>query len=334
MKRALVTGASGFVGSQLARALCQRGDRVRCLVRATSDLARLDDLDVELCTGDVTDAASLERAVRGQQLVFHNAAAVGDWGEAGRFFAVNVEGTRNLVQACQAQQVERLLLTSSLTVLGIPQGGARVDEETPYAARPGHAYVASKIEAEQVVRASWDQVPATIVRPAAVWGPGDTLFFPRFERLARRGRMFFIGRGDNHVGMTHVDNLIRGLLLAAEADHAAGQIFHVTDGVDPTTGEVFTALAEALGVSPPRFGVPIGVLKAAASLSQLVARAARLRRPPLLTPYSLALLCCDGHYDIRKATALLGYGPAISFHAGVDNLAQWYRSSQRSQGDS
>jgi nucleoside-diphosphate-sugar epimerase len=260
-------------------------------------------------------------------VVFHNAAAVGDWGAAARFTAVNVEGTRALVEACRQAGAPRIVHTSSLTVLGIPTGGARVDEESPYTTRPPIPYVASKIGAEQVLRAAGAQVPFTIVRPAAIWGPGDKVFFARWERLARRGRLFDIGRGDNHVGMTHIDNLVHGLVLAAETERAAGQIYHITDGVDPTTGELFRALAAATGYAPPRFSVPVGLLKVMAAVAQASSNALGRQRPPLLTPYAVALLSCDGRYDIAKARRELGYEPPLDLGAALADLTEWFRTS-------
>ena len=163
MKTALVIGASGFLGGSLVAALCGRGVKVRGLVRTTSDLRRLAGLGAEIVRGDVCDPASLREAARGQQVVFHAAAKVPDWGPRREFFRVNLDGTRNLVAACQDAGVERLVHVSSLTVLGLPRQGAAVDEQSPYDTSPHDAYTASKIAAEKICLR---RMASTISRPS------------------------------------------------------------------------------------------------------------------------------------------------------------------------
>ena len=171
MKSALVTGASGFLGGNLVAALCGRGVKVRALVRSTSDLRRLAGLGAEIVRGNVCDSASLREAARGQQVVFHTAAKVPDWGPRREFFRVNLDGTRNLVAACQDASVERLVHVSSMTVLGLPRHGAAVDEQSPYDPSPKDAYTASKIAAEEIVLAANGQrdLSTVAIRPGAIW---------------------------------------------------------------------------------------------------------------------------------------------------------------------
>ena len=172
MKAALVTGASGFLGSSLVAALCAHGVRVRALVRPTSKLRRLSGLGAEIVRGDVCDLASLREAARGQQIVFHAAAKVPDWGPRREFFRVNLQGTRNVVAACQDASVGRLVHVSSMTVLGLPRRGAAVDEQSPYDPSPHDAYTASKIQAERLVLEANGQrgLSTVAIRPGAIWG--------------------------------------------------------------------------------------------------------------------------------------------------------------------
>jgi nucleoside-diphosphate-sugar epimerase len=323
MKAALVTGASGFLGSSLVAILCERGVRVRALVRPTSDLRRLSGLGAEIVRGDVCDLAALREAARGQQVVFHAAAKVPDWGPRREFFRANLDGTRNLVAACQDASVERLVHVSSMTVLGLPRQGAAVDEQSPYDPSPHDACTTSKIEAEKLVlQANGQRGLSTVaVRPGAIWGPGDPSVAPRIAALLRRRRAVYIGRASNQLALSHVDNLILGLRLAAETPAAAGQVYHLTDGEAVTAREVIDGLAALLGKARPRWSVPFFVIYLAAATMEGVARLLCRRSPPPFTRYGVRLMASDCRYDNRKAERELGFRPTVSFRQGLAALA-------------
>ncbi len=316
---ALVSGATGFLGGRLAVALKDQGSAVRALARPSSDVSRLAALGIEIMTGDLDDEDSLARAAAGRQLVFHTAGRVGDWGTAGEFQRANVDGTARVIAACCRGRVRRLVHVSSLTVLGLPRSGARIDEETPLASPAADPYTASKIAGEELVRRAngRDGLETVVVRPGVIWGPGDTTFLPRFAALLRRGRMVLVNGGRNRVGLSHVENLARGMVLAAFAPNAAGQIYHITDDDEITAAEVFGLLAAALGVPPPRRSLPFPVVFAAASLLEAWARLRRQAAPPVFTRYGVRLVACDNGYDSGKARRELGYRPAMTFRQGV-----------------
>ena len=322
MKAALVTGASGFLGGSLVAALCGRGVKVRALVRPTSDLRRLSGLGAEIVRGDVCDLASLQEAARGQQVVFHAAAKVPDWGSRRDFFRANADGTRKVVAACQDAGVERLVHVSSLTVLGLPRRGAAVDEQTSYDPSPRDAYTASKIEAEKIVREAHGQrrLQTVAVRPGAIWGAGDPSITPRIAALLRRGRAVYIGSAANRLALSHVENVTLGLRLAAEVPAAAGQVYHLTDGEAVTAREVIDGLAALLGTARPRWSVPFSVVYLAAAAMEGVARLLRWRSPPPLTRYGVRLMASDCCYDNRKAERELGFRPSVSFRQGLAAL--------------
>ena len=319
LKSALVTGASGFLGGNLVAALCGRGVKVRALARSTSDLRRLAGLGAEIVRGDVCDSASLRESARGQQVVFHTAAKVPDWGPRREFFRVNLDGTRNLVAACQDAGVERLVHVSSMTVLGLPRQGAAVDEQSPYDPSPKDAYTASKIEAEKIVLAANGQrdLSTVAIRPGAIWGPGDPSITPRIAALLRRGRAVYIGRASNRLALSYVDNLTLGLRLAAETPAAAGQVYHLTDGESVTAREVIDGLAALLGTARPRWSVPFFFIYAAAAALEGVARLLRRRSPPPFTRYGVRLMASDCRYNNRKAERELGFRPIVSFQQGL-----------------
>jgi nucleoside-diphosphate-sugar epimerase len=319
---ALVSGATGFLGGCLAVALKEQGYVVRALARPTSDVSRLAARGIEIVMGDLDDEDSLARAAAGQQLVFHTAGRVSDWGAAEEFRKINVDGTAHVITACRRNRVRRLVHVSSLTVLGLPRNGMVVGEKTPRVARAADPYTASKIAGEELVcRANgMDGLETVVVRPGVIWGPGDTTFLPRFAALLRRGRMVLVDGGRNRVALSHVENLVQGMLLAAAVPAAAGQVYHLTDGEEITAAEAFCLLAEVLGVLPPRHSLPFAVAYAAASLMEAWAGLRRQASPPSFTRYGVRLVASDCRYDIGKARRELGYRPAITFRQGVTAL--------------
>ena len=326
----LVTGATGFFGTRLVQVLRGRGARVRALVRPTGYARRLEALGVEIARGDVTDPASLAAAAAGQRVVVHAAGKVSDWGARRDFFRVNAGGTANVVAACRAAGVGRLVHLGSLTVLGLPRGGTVVDEATPPAAAPGDAYTASKLEAERIVRAAHAAggLESVVVRCGVIWGPGEPTILPRIAALLRRGRMIYPGDGGNLLGMTHVDNLAEGVLLAATVPAAAGNVYHVTDGEEVTCRALLEALAGELGLAPPRRSVPLPLVIAVAALLEWGARAARSAVPPPITRYGARLVACDCRYDSGKARRELGYRPVVGFAEGIAGLGRAWRAQQ------
>ncbi|HWR96889.1 MAG TPA: NAD-dependent epimerase/dehydratase family protein, partial [Candidatus Methanoperedens sp.] len=243
------------------------------------------------------------------------------------FFRVNAQGTVNVVDACRGAGVRRLVHLGSLTVLGLPRGGVTVDETTPPAAAPGDAYTASKLEAEKIVRAAHTPggLETVVVRCGVIWGPGEPAILPRIVALLRRGRMVYPGGGGNRLGLTYVDNLVAGVLLAAAVPAAGGGIYHVTDGEEVTCRELLEALAGEFGLPPPRRSVPLPVVLAVATLLEWWARAVRSAAPPAITRYGARLVACDCRYDSGRARRELGYRPVVTFAEGIARLGRDWR---------
>lgn len=321
---ALVTGASGFLGGQLAGFLKRRGYRVQALVRATSDTRRLQALGIDIAEGDLDDHASLVAGLRGQRFVFNCAARVSDWGPRQAFFRVNRDGAGALVAAAREAGVERVVHVSSLTVLGLRRSAERVDESTPPRSRRLDPYSESKLAGERLVRDAHGHggLATVIVRPGVIWGPGDPHILPRIVALLRRGRMVYVAGGANHVALSHVENLCLGLALAAEVPAAAGRVYHVIDAEDLTARQVLDGLAEGLGTPRPRLSLPFFAVYGAATLLEASGRLVGRAEPPLLTRYGVRLVASDCRYDRSRAARELGYRPAVSFAAGVASLAR------------
>jgi nucleoside-diphosphate-sugar epimerase len=321
-KSALVTGATGFLGGHLVGHLVRHGWKVRALARAKSDTRTLQAQGVEIVRGDLTDVPSLVKAMAGLPIVFNSAAKVSDWGPRQAFHTVNCEGAGNVARACQDAGVQRMVHFSSLTVLGLPRAGELITEDSPYAQGSLDRYTESKLAGERLVRAAHGQrgLSTVVVRPGAIWGPGDPHILPRIVELLRRGRMVYIGGGKNHVALSHVENLSHALALAATVPAAAGQVYHVTDAEDLTAREVIDALAKAYGTPAPRWSLPYGLVLGAATVLELGARLLGRERPPALTRYGVRLVACDCRYDRSKARRDLGYEPPLSFAQAMAGL--------------
>ena len=211
-----ITGASGFIGGNIAERLLVAGRRVRVLARRP--LPALEKLGAEIVLGDLDNSAALLRGSTGAGTVFHVAGRVGVWGPAQDFFRVNVDGTRHVIAACRAAGVSRLVYTSSPSV--VYHGGdlSGVDESAPLCTQAPCAYPTSKAAAELLVRAAHSPELSTVsLRPHLVWGPGDKNVVPRVLALARRGRLKIIGPGKNRVDVTHITNVVDAHLLAEQA---------------------------------------------------------------------------------------------------------------------
>jgi nucleoside-diphosphate-sugar epimerase len=321
--RALVSGATGFLGGHLAQVLHGLGYRVRILVHKRHRIDHLLALGMEIVEGDLLDTASLVRAAAGQSVVFHTAGKVTDWGPRAEYFQVNTEGTRNVIAACRETGVGRLVHVSSLSVLGLPRTGEVITEETPYPRVLPDAYSASKKAAELLVRAANGAggLATTVVRPGVIWGPGDITIVPRLVDLLRRRQMILIDGGRNLLGLSHIESLARGLVLAAEAPRAAGEVYHMTDGEEITAREAVDALAAVLGVPRARLSLPHGVVYGLAALIEGAALLAGRTTPPRMTRYGVRLVACHCRYDIGKARRELGYQPTVTFREGIKHLA-------------
>ena len=322
----LVTGASGFLGGHLAGFLRKRGYQVRALVRATSDLSRLEGTGAEIVQGDLSDRDSLWRAMQGVKWVFNSAAKVSDWGPREAFLAINRDGAQNVVAACQHAGVERLVHFSSLTVLGLARKGELVTEDSPYATGSIDRYSDSKLAGERLVREAHGRrgLATVVVRPGAIWGEGDPHILPRIVKLLRSGRMVYVGDGENHVALSHVENLSLGLALAAEKPEAAGRVYHVLDAEDLTSREVIDGVAEAIGVPRPRRSVPYGIVYGVAFALEMSGRLLRLEKPPAMTRYGVRFVASDCRYDKTRAKSELGYVPTVSFRQGLEGVARGF----------
>jgi len=242
----LLTGATGFIGSHIARRLAgEKGVKVRALVRAPERARDLTGLGITIAQGDLADPGSLERALPGCTMVIHAAAQVSSVPDRAVFERANVEGTRNLLRAATKAAVSRFVHLSSIAVFGLAPAG-EITDDSPRG-RCGDPYCDTKFEAEEEVRrAQREGLPATILRPSAVYGPGSAHWSVIPLKRIKKGKMFLFDKGRGLLNYVYIANLVDAVLLAAEDDRALGEAFIVNDGAVPWRDYAF-ALARMAG---------------------------------------------------------------------------------------
>jgi nucleoside-diphosphate-sugar epimerase len=326
----LVTGASGFIGGRLVQRLVQEGHSVRCLVRASSDTSRLEQLGVEIAVGDLRSERSLERAVDGCNFVFHCGALVSDWATTQEITQTNVQGTRSLLEASVGASVKRFVHFSTTDVYGHPNGRAIEEAHTP--TRFSNWYAQTKLHAEAEVRRAEAQrsLDAVILRPATVYGPGSREVVGEIARAIRARNMLLVGGGRAVAGLCYVDNLIDAAVLALRHQAASGQAFNVSDGLAVTWREFTDALAEGLGCARVRWSLPYwaasGVGFSLESGYRLLRRTTGLSAPPLLSRQAVQVLGCNQDFSNRRARETLGWEPRVDYTTGMQATLEWLRA--------
>ena len=322
----LITGATGFVGSAVARRVLAAGHEVRVLVRPASDRRNLEGLEVEVAVGDLTQPESLGPALAGCRGLFHVAADYRLWvRDPEVVYRTNVEGTRQLLLAAAGAGVERIVYTSSVATLGLTADGSPADEDTPVtlADMIGH-YKRSKYQAEQTVceLVRSEGVPVVIVNPSAPVGPRDIKPTPtgRMVLDAAAGRMpAYVDTGLNIV---HVDDVATGHVLALERGRVGER--YVLGGTDMTLREILEEVARIAGRRPPRVRLPHGLVLPVAYLAEAWARVTN--REPRVTVDGVRLARKHMFFSSAKATAELRYGARSASEALQDAVA-WFRDS-------
>ena len=321
--KALVTGGGGFLGQAIVRALLKRGAAVRSFSRQAH--AGLDALGVEQLRGDLADAAAVDAAVAGREVVFHVAAKPGIWGDYEDYHRANVTGTQHVIDACRRHGVRRLVYTSSPSVVFDGRDMEGVDESAPYPAHYEAHYPKTKALAEQRVRAANDAQLATVsLRPHLIWGPGDNHLLPRLVARARAGQLARIGSRPNPIDTVYVDNAAEAHLLAAgrlaPGSAIAGKVYFISQGEPVPMWEMINRLLEAAGAPPVTRAVPLWLAAALAWGFETKHRVTGDAREPRLTRFVVHELSTAHWFDISAARRDLGYSPAISIAAGLELL--------------
>jgi dihydroflavonol-4-reductase len=318
----LVTGASGFVGAQLARTLASRRYHVRVLTRAPERIKDLRSAGIEVCQGNLAERLSLQAACEGVRLVY-NAAGLAMSRSAGipAHRAVNTTGIRTLVETAAAMRVRRIVHCSTTEVHGA-LGEPPANEDAPLA--PRDAYDAAQLEGEQTARAAAARTGIEIVvaRPSQVYGPGDCRLLPLFRGIVRR-RFVLIGTGNVTVHLVYVDDLVDGLRLCGESSRAAGRTFILAGGETMRVDDLARLIAREAGVRFWPVRLPAGPAYVVLALYEGACRA--LGATPGVDRRRLAFYTEQRAFDISRARAELGFAPKVGLREGVRRCLEWYR---------
>lgn len=325
----LVTGGSGFLGSAIVRRLVERGEAVRSLQRHDSVALRGSGVDI-ICA-DLADHKTVIQAAKGCDAIIHVAAKTGVWGRYQDYYRPNVIGTQNVVTACLANGIQRLVYTSTPSVI---HGGGDVEgvnESVPLATHFETAYPATKAEAERLVLAANSQTLATVaLRPHLIWGPNDAQLTARILARGKAGRLRLVGHGLKSIDSVYIDNAVDAHMLALEqialGATCAGKAYFITQGEPMPQRELINGILQAGGLPPcnrsisPRMAYAVGVAM------EIIWRALRRQDEPMMTRFLAKQLATAHWYDISAARRDLGYAPRVSVAQGLKILEQSLRA--------
>lgn len=321
-KTALVTGATGFIGGNLVPALLQKGYRITCLVRDSSDIRMLQKIPVKLVAGSLDNSEAIRKAAVGARIVFH-IAGLTKAPDREQFFHVNRTGTSRLLEILSEIDPgpARFVHASSLAAAGpsTPER-PRIEED---ASNPVSWYGESKLASEKEVLKFTDIFPVTILRPAAVYGPGDKDIYLIF-RMIQKGCMFTPGRLSRRFSLIHAHDLVDAFIKAGESNTASGEVFFVSRPEIHTWEEVGRRIALELKKKYRRLSIPEWLALAAGAAGNLYSRLSG-KASALNIQKVRELLQPSWTCDSSKARAVLGFNPAIELNDGIQNTIQWYK---------
>lgn len=321
--RVLVTGATGFTGSHLARTLAADGDEVRALVRRADAARAALGGGIELVEGDIRDADAVDRAVAATDVVYHLAALYRHAGlPADAYRAVNATGAERVVEAAARAGVRRVVHCSTVGVHGDVERPP-ADEDAPL--RPGDVYQETKLDGERLARAAGERlgIDVAIVRPSGIYGPGDRRLLKLFRGVARR-RFPMLGSGEIYYHLTYIDDLVAGFRLCAAHPAAAHRTFILAGGEATTLNELVRIVASVAGVPPPRVRLPVWPFRAAAALCEAVC--APFGVEPPLYRRRVEFYTKSRAFDISRARREIGYAPEVGLREGIARTLDWYRA--------
>jgi nucleoside-diphosphate-sugar epimerase len=320
MSTAFVTGGSGFIGGRLIERLVDDGVGVRALARSDNSAAAVEARGATAVRGDLSDVDALTAGAQGCDTAYHLAANVEIWGLWDDFVRDNVTGTQNILDASRAAGVTRFVHCGTEAALIAGEPLVSVDETAPLRPDSPAPYPSTKARAEQAVRdANGDGFEAVVVRPRFVWGAGDTTVLPSMADMVRSGKFAWIGGGKQLTDVTHVDNVVEGLILGARKGRA-GEVYFVTDG-EPVEFRAFvSALLETQGVTAPNRSIPTWIAGPVAVVCEGLWRTLRLSGAPPLTRFAYWVSSQECTIDISKARRELGYRPVKERAEGLAEL--------------
>lgn len=330
--KALVTGGGGFLGKAIVERLVARGDSVTSYARG--DYPELRTLGVTVARGDLSDADAVCRAAEGCDIIFHVAAKAGIWGPYQEYYHANVVGTENIIAACRACGIARLVYTSTPSVVFDGKDQEGIDESAPYPSHYHAHYPQTKAQAERLVLQANDGRLATVaLRPHLIWGPGDHHLVPRILARARAGILRRVGRRDNLVDCVYIDNAADAHLLAADrlapGSPVAGKAYFISQGDPWPLWDLVNAILQAADLPPVTRWVPPSLAYAAGWAFETAYRLLGLTSEPRMTRFLACELSTAHWFNIAAARRDLGYHPSVSITEGLRRLRESFRGANK-----
>lgn len=325
----LVTGATGFVGFRLIQHLKAEGHTVFATGRNREMGEKIAYLEIPFRRGDVSDAELTQDLCKGMDAVVHVAGLSSPWGPYDEFYRCNVLGTRNVVKACLAQGVGRLVHMSTPSIYVDNRNRIDVSEDDPLPEHFINHYAATKFEAEKVVlEGAAAGLKTVMLRPRAICGEGDTVIMPRLLRAHREGRLRVIGDGKNLVDMTGVKNVLHAVSLGLAAEgEALGQAYNITGGEPVRLWDTVAEVLSRLDLKLNRSKIPFVMAYSIAGALEVAAMADPKQPEPSLLRYSVIMLARSQTLNIQKARRLLGFEPVQSTGEAMDEFVNWWKQT-------
>lgn len=314
--RAFVTGATGFIGSHLVESLLKEGFDVTCLARNSSSLRYIEGLNVRLVEGDCCKADSLCEAVSSSDYIFHIAGLTKARIKAD-FHNVNVLGTETLLNAVlkKGRVIKRFFYLSSLAATGPSLNGTPLNENCE--PMPVSIYGRSKYEGERLVYSHKNEIPITIIRPPAVYGPKDKDMLT-FFKMVKAGVVPYWGK--SLYSFIYVEDLVNGIILSSLSKEAEGELFFISDGSTYTSDEIIDAISDAVQKKPIRLSIPNFMVPFIGALSRLTNKVNIINSDKLRELRFKNWTC-----DSTKITQMINFAPKIKIKEGAKWTADWYR---------
>ncbi len=329
--RAVVTGGGGFLGSKIVSILLAEGHSVRSFSR--NEYPELKAQAVVCHKGDLADRQAVIDAFQDTDVVFHVAAKAGIWGDYSEYYAANVTGTRNVIEACRRNGVSRLVFTSTPSVAFAGRNVRNANEDEPLPTKHLAPYIATKAAAERLVFQANSATLATVtLRPHLIWGPGDTQLFPRIAQRRLANRLMLVGSGDNLIDSTYIDNAARAHLDAAKrlgpGSPLAGRAYFISQGDPRPVRYLINALLDTAGLPPVKKSIALPVAYVSAWLLETGYKLFHVANEPAVTRLSVLEMGRHHYFDISAARRDFGYHPAITIEEGLELMRSAFASDR------
>ena len=328
--RILVTGAGGFLGSSIVKALHLRGEEVCTLQRGS--YPELQAQGIASNKGDIANESLVLQASKGCDAIIHVAAKAGVWGEYEDYYRSNVLGTKNVINACRENGISSLVYTSSPSIVFDGEDEDGIDESTPLPQRYLTNYQRTKAEAEKLVLAASDKSLATVaLRPHLIFGPGDPHLAPRIIERAQQGKLRLVGKRNNLVDITYVDNAVSAHLLALDDlcsnSVCAGKAYFISNDEPMPMSAIVNRILQAAGLKQIEKTVPVQLAYILGASMELFYSLFRIKTEPAMTRFIARQLSCSHWYNITAAKRDLNYEAKVSIEEGMQALEQSLRDA-------